>query len=87
MSGTTMIVLIVLISVGSGVIYDMYKKHLEFKHKVQDNNQDAHKQLAEVTAQVSELKQRVQTLEAIVTDSSYSVKQEINKLQPSLSYK
>ena len=29
MSGTTMIVLIVLISVGSGVIYDMYKKHLE----------------------------------------------------------
>ncbi|KAF7766030.1 hypothetical protein PUND_a1795 [Pseudoalteromonas undina] len=58
----------------------MYKKHLEFKHKVQDNNQDAHKQLAEVTAQVSELKQRVQTLEAIVTDSSYNVKQEINKL-------
>ena len=80
MSGTTMIILIVLISVGSGVIYDMYKKHLEFKHKVQDNNQDAHKQLAEVTAQVSELKQRVQTLEAIVTDSSYNVKQEINKL-------
>ena len=80
MSGATMIVLIVLISVGSGVIYDMYKKHLEFKHKVQDNNQDAHKQLAEVTAQVTELKQRVHTLEAIVTDSSYSVKQEINKL-------
>jgi ABC-type lipoprotein release transport system permease subunit len=80
MSGTTMIVLIVLISVGSGVIYDMYKKHLEFKHKVQVNNLDAHKQLAEVTAQVTELKQRVQTLEAIVTDSSYSVKQEINKL-------
>ncbi|MDX1726515.1 MAG: hypothetical protein R3203_01655 [Pseudoalteromonas tetraodonis] len=80
MSGTTMIVLIVLISVGSGVIYDMYKKHLEFKHKVQDNNQDAYKQLSEITAQVSELKQRVQTLEAIVTDSSYSVKQEINKL-------
>lgn len=80
MSDTTMVVLLVLISVGSGVIYDMYKKHLEFKHKVQDNNQDAHKQLAHVTAQVSELKQRVQTLEAIVTDSSYSVKQEINKL-------
>ena len=80
MSGTTMIVLIVLISVGSGVIYDMYKKHLEFKHKMQDNNQDANKQLAEVSAQVVALKERVQTLEAIVTDSSYTTKEEINSL-------
>ncbi|NMP79735.1 hypothetical protein HHE92_07970 [Pseudoalteromonas arctica] len=80
MSGTTMIVLIVLISVGSGVVYDMYKKHLEFKHKMQNNNSDAHKQLAETNAQVLELKERVQTLEAIVTDSSFSVKDEINKL-------
>ena len=52
MSGTTMIVLIVLISVGSGVVYDMYKKHLEFKHKMQNNNSDAHKQLAETKAEV-----------------------------------
>ncbi len=80
MSGTTMIVLIVLISVGSGVIYDMYKKHLEFKHKMQDNNQDANKQLAEVSAQVVALKERVQTLEAIVTDSSYTTNEEINRL-------
>ncbi|MGY8878266.1 MAG: hypothetical protein ACKVJ5_18435 [Pseudoalteromonas sp.] len=56
MSGTTMIVLIVLISVGSGVVYDMYKKHLEFKHKMQNNNSDAHKQLAETNAQVLALK-------------------------------
>lgn len=80
MSGTTMIVLIVLISVGSGVIYDMYKKHLEFKHRMQNNNSDANKHLAEVSAQVQALKERVQTLETIVTDSSYDVKQEINKL-------
>lgn len=80
MSGTTMIVLIVLISVGSGVVYDMYKKHLEFKHKVQNNNSDAHKQLAETKAEVVALRERVQTLEAIVTDSSFNVKQEINKL-------
>ena len=80
MSGTTMIVLIVLISVGSGVVYDMYKKHLEFKHKMQNNNSDAHKQLAETKAEVVALKERVQTLEAIVTDSSFDVKQEINKL-------
>ncbi len=77
---TTMIVLIVLISVGSGVIYDMYKKHLEFKHRMQNNNSDANKHLAEVSAQVQALKERVQTLETIVTDSSFDVKQEINKL-------
>ncbi|WP_394191437.1 hypothetical protein [Pseudoalteromonas atlantica] len=80
MSGTTMIVLIVFISVGSGVIYDMYKKHLEFKHKMQNNNHDANKQLDAVNAEVRALKDRVQTLEAIVTDSSFSVNQEINKL-------
>ncbi|WP_372762204.1 hypothetical protein [Pseudoalteromonas sp.] len=80
MSGTTMIVLIVLISVGSGVIYDMYKKHLEFKHRMQNNNSDANKHLAELNSQVQALKERVQTLEAIVTDASFDVKQEINKL-------
>lgn len=80
MSGTTMVVLIVFISVGSGVIYDMYKKHLEFKHKMQDNNKDANQQLNAVNAEMRALKERVQTLEAIVTDSSYNVKQEINKL-------
>ena len=33
MSGTTMIVAIVFISVGFGVLYDMYKKHIDFKIK------------------------------------------------------
>ena len=36
--------------------------------------------LAETKAEVVALKERVQTLEAIVTDSSFNVKQEINKL-------
>ena len=80
MSGTAMVVAIVFISVGFGVIFDMYKKHLEFKHKMQNNNSDAHKQLAETKVELVALKERVQTLEAIVTDSSFSVKQEINKL-------
>lgn len=47
---------------------------------MQNNNQDANKQLAEVSAQVVALKERVQTLEAIVTDSSYTTKEEINRL-------
>lgn len=80
MSITLMVVLIVLISVGSGVIYDMYKKHLEFKHKIQTKNSDTLEQLAQTNAQVLALKERVQTLEAIVTDSGFDVKQEINKL-------
>ncbi|WP_404340478.1 hypothetical protein [Pseudoalteromonas mariniglutinosa] len=80
MSGTTMVVLIVLISVGSGVIYDMYKKHLEFKQRTLHENKEANQQVAAVTAELLELKQRVQTLEAIVTEPSFSVKQEINKL-------
>ena len=80
MSGTTMVVLIVLISVGSGVIYDMYKKHLEFKSRTLKKSKEANEHVAEVTKELQELRERVQTLEAIVTDSSYNVKQEINKL-------
>ena len=80
MSGTTMVVLIVLISVGSGVIYDMYKKHLEFKSRTLKKSKEPNEHVAEVTKELQELRERVQTLEAIVTDSSYSVKQEINKL-------
>ena len=49
MSGTTMVVLIVLISVGSGVIYDMYKKHLEFKSRTLKNSKEANEHVAEVT--------------------------------------
>ncbi|NMM40245.1 hypothetical protein [Pseudoalteromonas arctica] len=80
MSGTTMVVLIVFISVGFGVMYDMYKKHLEFKHRTLTDNKESNNQIAAVTAEMLALKERVQTLEAIVTDQSYSVKQEINKL-------
>ena len=80
MSGTTMVVLIVLISVGSGVIYDMSKKHLEFTPRTLNDSKEATEHVAAATKELVELKERVQTLEAIVTDSSYSVKQEINKL-------
>ena len=74
MTGTTMVVAIVFITVGFGVLYDMYKKHLEFKAKsISDNN-------SELQEQIDQLTQRVQTLEKIVTDEGYSVSQEINKL-------
>jgi hypothetical protein len=47
---------------------------------MQNNTTDANTQEAAVNAEVRALKERVQTLEAIVTDSSFSVKQEINRL-------
>lgn len=80
MSGMTMVVLIVLISVGSGVIYDMYKKHLEFKRRAFLDNKESNGQITAMKAEILALKERVQTLEAIVTDSSYKVKQDINNL-------
>ncbi len=80
MTGTTMIVLIVLISVGSGVLYDMYKKHLEFKEKTLKHNSQNDAENNALKQQVSLLEQRIQVLEKIVTDEGYSVKKEISNL-------
>ena len=80
MSGTSMVVLIVLISVGFGVLYDMYKKHLEFKEKTLNHSQDNDKQNQALQQQVSVLEERIEVLEKIVTDEGYSVQKEINKL-------
>ena len=76
MSGTVMIVLIVLISVGFGVFSDLYKKHLELK-KLNAVDEEKHK---EMTKELALLKERVNTLEKIVTDSSYDLSEKIKKL-------
>ncbi|GHF97809.1 hypothetical protein [Thalassotalea marina] len=80
MTGTTMVVLIVLISVGFGVLYDMYKKHLEFKERTQQYNAKNSEQNIQLKKQVSVLEERVAVLEKIVTDQGYQVSQEINRL-------
>jgi phage shock protein C len=80
MSGTVMVVLIVFISVGFGVIVDMYKKHLEFKAKTLDNNSQSNEIAVAMTKQVQALEERMQAVEKIVTDEGYSVQKEINKL-------
>ncbi|GLX77275.1 hypothetical protein tinsulaeT_06150 [Thalassotalea insulae] len=80
MTGTTMVVLIVLISVGFGVLYDMYKKHLEFKSKTMEQNSKTTEQNIALKKQVANLEERVQVLEKIVTDQGYQVQQEINNL-------
>ena len=80
MSGTTMIVMIVFVSVGFGVIADMYNKHLRFKEKTLKHNQASDAQSEELKQQVSELTERVQILEKIVTDEGYQVANDINML-------
>lgn len=80
MTGTTMIVLIVFISVGFGVMYDMYKKHLEFKEKTFNLSQENDKKNETLEQKVTILENRIQVLEKIVTDEGYSVQKDINNL-------
>jgi phage shock protein C len=80
MSGTAMVVAIVFISVGFGVMYDMYKKHLEFKEKTINLNSQTNEQAMAMKKKVQTLEDRIQVLEKIVTDEGYSVQKEINKL-------
>lgn len=80
MSGTAMVVAIVFISVGFGVMFDMYKKHLEFKEKTLNHNSQTKEQTIAMMKQVQTLEERMQVLEKIVTDEGYDVKKEINKL-------
>jgi len=78
MSGTTMIVIIV--SIVFGVLYKMYNKHLEFKAKTIAHNHDTDGKNDELSKTVQALSERVQVLEAIVTDEGYQVQKDINKL-------
>ncbi len=56
--------------------YAFYEQHNKTKVKLQNNstNNDSLQQ------EIANLKQRVATLEAIVTDKSYNLKQEISQL-------
>ncbi|WP_105201557.1 MULTISPECIES: hypothetical protein [unclassified Pseudoalteromonas] len=48
--------------------------------KLQDQYQAASQQTDTMSAQISQLKERIQVLEAIVTEKGFSVEQEINNL-------
>jgi type II secretory pathway component PulJ len=80
MSGTAMVVAIVFISVGFGVMYDMYKKHLEFKERTQNHSSRSDEQAIAMRKQIQTLEERIQVLEKIVTDEGYNVQKEINNL-------
>ena len=56
--------------------YAFYEQHTKTKVKLANTTQNSD----EVRAQLEQLKQRVATLEAIVTDKSYTLKDEISRL-------
>lgn len=78
MSGTTMVV--VIVCVVFGILYEMYKKHLEFKTKTLNHNKVSDEQSDQLQLQVENLTARVQVLEKIVTDEGYQVQKDINSL-------
>lgn len=78
MSGTTMVV--VIVSIVFGIMYEMYKKHLAFKTKTLNHNKTSDKQSEQLKQQVDMLTERVQVLEKIVTDEGYQVQKDINNL-------
>ncbi|MEI5638240.1 MULTISPECIES: hypothetical protein [unclassified Pseudoalteromonas] len=76
MSGTTMVFLIVLITVGGGILSEIYKRRLDFK-KAQSLAQADQQALQH---EIKALKSRVAVLEQIVTTEGYQVKKDIEKL-------
>lgn len=78
MSGTTMVV--VIVCVVFGILYEMYKKHLQFKAKTLNHNKVSDEQTVHLKQQIEKLTERVQVLEKIVTDEGYQVQKDINNL-------
>ena len=76
MSGTTMVFLIVLITVGGGILSEIYKRRLDFK-KAQSLAQADQQALQH---EIKALKSRVAVLEQIVTTEGYQVKKDIENL-------
>ena len=76
MSGTTMVFLIVLITVGGGILSEIYKRRLDFK-KAQSLAQADQQALQH---EIKALKSRVAVLEQIVTAEGYQVKKDIENL-------
>ena len=71
---------VVIVCVVFGIMYEMYKKHLEFKTKTLNHNKSSDEQSVQLKLHVEKLTERVQVLEKIVTDEGYQVQKDINNL-------
>ncbi|CAH9054593.1 hypothetical protein PSECIP111951_01070 [Pseudoalteromonas holothuriae] len=74
MSGTTMIVLIVFITVGFSIISKMFNRYLSHQKSQHSKHNEA------LNAELRALKERVATLEKIVTDDGYVLKEQFKNL-------
>lgn len=65
---------IAAIAIIGGLAYSAYETHTKSKGKA--NKQD----ITELQAEIQQLKDRIITLETIITDKSYQLKEQINRL-------
>lgn len=70
----TGVVIIVVVAIIAGVAYDTYKVRYKYKQLASGKGVDKLEQ------DIADLKKRVITLEKIVTDKSYQLKEDINNL-------
>lgn len=68
------VVIIVVVAIIGGIGYDALKMRYKYQQLASGKGVDKLEQ------EISELKQRIATLESIVTDKSYQLKQQINQL-------
>ncbi|MFQ6370691.1 hypothetical protein [Shewanella sp. YIC-542] len=66
---------VAVIAIIGGIIYQIVNAYLERKGSVV-----AEQELSQMRQEMSEMKQRLITLESIVTDDGYQLKQHIDKL-------
>ena len=71
------VVIIVVVAIIGGIGYDALKMRYRYQQLASGKGVDKLEQ------EISELKQRVATLESIVTDRSYQLKEQINQLSRS----
>lgn len=71
------VVIIVVVAIIGGIGYDALKMRYKYQQLASGKGVDKLEQ------EISELKQRVATLESIVTDRSYQLKEQINQLSRS----
>jgi hypothetical protein len=76
MTGTTMVFLIVLVSVGFGALREIYITKLELKKHSTKGDEEIDSLKNELLA----LKERIIVLEKLVTDDGYQVAKDISKL-------
>lgn len=70
-----MVVIIVLISVGAGVVNNYLKMRADHR-----SDEDANLEVRKVLGELAHLKDRVRVLEKIVTDQERQLSEEIRKL-------